>query len=55
VERVESSFFEDKSRFPPGTVKFDCALLMRDIEHEWHSREPLVCSAQIHWGSRMAG
>jgi len=55
VERVESSFFEDESRFPPGTVKFDCALLMRRIEHEWHSREPLVCSASIHRGSRKAG
>jgi hypothetical protein len=41
VERVESSFFEDRSRFPPGSVEFDCALLMRGIDHEWHGREPL--------------
>jgi hypothetical protein len=38
VERVESSFFEDRSRFPPGSVQLDCALLMRGIEHEWHAR-----------------
>jgi len=35
VQRVHSSFFDDKSLFPRGTVEFDCALLMRNIEHEW--------------------
>ena len=35
VEMVESSFFENKSIFPEGSVKFDNALLMKDIEHEW--------------------
>lgn len=44
VEEVESSFFEDESRFPPGTVEFDCALLMRGIQHEWHGQEDLCCA-----------
>ena len=35
VEKVESSFFEDKSIFPEGSIKFDNALLMKNIEHEW--------------------
>lgn len=35
VEEVFSSYFMDETRFPEGSVKFDCALLMRDIEHEW--------------------
>ena len=35
VEKVSSSFFEDESIFPKGAVKFDNALLMKDIEHEW--------------------
>ena len=35
VESVSSSFFEDMTRFPKGTVELDCALLMRSIEHEW--------------------
>lgn len=35
VECVQSSFFEDKSVFPEGSVKFDNALLMKNIEHEW--------------------
>lgn len=35
VESVHSSFFEDQSIFPLGSVKFDNALLMKDIEHEW--------------------
>jgi hypothetical protein len=41
VDRVESSFFGDRALFPPGPVEFDCALLMRGIEHEWHGREQL--------------
>jgi hypothetical protein len=35
VEEVHSSFFEDKNIFPEGSVKFDNALLMKSIEHEW--------------------
>jgi len=41
VESVQSSFFEDESIFPTGSVKFDNALLMRDIEHEWIGLERL--------------
>lgn len=41
INAVTSSFFEDRRRFPDGTVEFDCALLMRDIAHEWRAREPL--------------
>ncbi|MDX5347736.1 MAG: hypothetical protein LPK19_10865, partial [Hymenobacteraceae bacterium] len=35
VEAVKSSFFEDTSVFPKGSVVFDNALLMKNIEHEW--------------------
>jgi hypothetical protein len=38
VKQVESSFFDDRSVFPQGSVQFDCALLMRGIAHEWHER-----------------
>jgi hypothetical protein len=41
IDEVQSSFFDDPQRFPPGTVTFDCALLMRGIEHEWRSRPDL--------------
>jgi hypothetical protein len=44
VEKVESSFFEDRTLFQPGSVEFDCALLMRGIEHEWHGRG-MMCAA----------
>jgi hypothetical protein len=43
VEEVASSFFEDGALFPEGSAVFDHALLMRGIEHEWHSREDLCC------------
>ncbi|MDB6065141.1 MAG: hypothetical protein JWR26_1349 [Pedosphaera sp.] len=41
VEHVYSSYFGDEKKFPRGSVDFDCALLMRDIEHEWHSAPDL--------------
>lgn len=44
VDHVSSSFFEDGSRFPLGSVEFDNALLMRDIDHEWHARDSLYCA-----------
>lgn len=44
VEEVRSSFFEDKSLFPRGSIAFDCALLMRGIEHEWHGKSDLCCA-----------
>jgi len=43
VNKIESSFFENQTMFPPGSVQFDCALLMRGIDHEWLGRESL-CS-----------
>jgi hypothetical protein len=45
VDGVESSFFENRALFPAGSVEFDCALLMRGIDHEWHGREPLCAEA----------
>lgn len=37
VNEVHSSFFENEELFPKGSVKFDNALLMTEIAHEWHS------------------
>jgi Uncharacterized conserved protein (COG2071) len=45
VSSVRSSFFEDSSLFPAGSIEFDCALLMRGIEHEWHGKVDLCCGA----------
>ncbi|MFL5327976.1 MAG: hypothetical protein ACJ8C4_03615 [Gemmataceae bacterium] len=47
VEEVRSSFFEDESRFPKGSIDFDCALLMRGIRHEWHSQSDLCCDDPV--------
>lgn len=44
IKSVYSSFFEDTERFPPGSIKFDHALIMQDIGHEWHSTEDLLIS-----------
>lgn len=39
VFRVRSSYFNDPTRFPPGSIEFDHALIMRDIRHEWRISE----------------
>ncbi len=41
VTQIRSSFFEDPVHFPDGAAQFDCALLMRNIEHEWHGKPRL--------------
>lgn len=41
VNLIESSYFADRRRFPPESVRFDSALLMTQIEHEWRGRAPL--------------
>jgi hypothetical protein len=41
VEKVESRYFEDESKFPRGSIAFDSSFLMRGIKHEWHGREML--------------
>jgi hypothetical protein len=41
VDEVYSSYFSDPARFPAGSVAFDCALLMRDINHEWLGTDDL--------------
>ncbi|MCA9069634.1 MAG: DUF2071 domain-containing protein [Planctomycetaceae bacterium] len=43
VEEMESSFFDNESQFPKGSVEFDCALLMQNIQHAWYGR-PLLCA-----------
>ena len=45
VNVVESSFFERDGRFPTGSTQFDCALLVRNVDHEWHAREQLCMTS----------
>jgi Uncharacterized conserved protein (COG2071) len=45
VGHVASSLFDDRILFPPGSIEFDSALLMRGIEHDWHGREDLCCQS----------
>ena len=43
VSSIKSTYFDDVQRFPSGSVEFDCALLMRNIKHEWHGQSDLCC------------
>jgi hypothetical protein len=38
VEEVFSSRF---AKYPEGSIKFDCALAMRNVEHEWRATDDL--------------
>lgn len=35
LSAMYSSFFANRDLFPEGSVEFDCALIMRNIAHEW--------------------
>ena len=41
VSHISSSVFDDAAKFPPGSIAFDHALLMRDIPHQWHAAKRL--------------
>ncbi len=42
VEEAHSSYFADEEKFPKGNVAFDCALIMRNIRHQWQSAPSLA-------------
>jgi hypothetical protein len=37
VTAIASSYFDDTAGFPPGSIEFDSALIMRNIPHQWES------------------
>ncbi len=42
IREIVSDYFDDRSRFPEGTIAVDSAFLMRNIEHEWIRHPELV-------------
>ncbi len=42
VDHVSSSMFDDERLFPAGTVKFDSAFLMRNVDHSWQGQPQLA-------------
>ncbi len=42
VVEARSSFFENEALFPRGSIELDCALLMRNVEHEWRAQPDLA-------------
>ena len=53
VKSVKSSFFENKKIFPEGSIEFDNALLMKNIEHEWNMKSPIkkYVNVILRWDS----
>jgi hypothetical protein len=44
VERVASSYFDDGTRFPPGTATLDSAFLMSQMTTRWRPQPQLVAA-----------
>ncbi|QBS45319.1 DUF2071 domain-containing protein [Nocardia sp. CS682] len=40
IRSVRSTIFDDPDRFPPGSAKLDCALLMRQVPATWQPLPP---------------
>lgn len=55
IDEVRSSFFDDRASFPQGTVEFDSALLMRNVDHEWRGQPDLCCSSEGVCGAPSRG
>ena len=45
AEAVSSSFFDDRSVFPASSIRFDHALIMRDIPHRWKALPDIALGA----------
>lgn len=45
VESAHCRFLSDTQQFPAGSAVLDCALLMREVAHEWYSRPDLHVAA----------
>ncbi|MEP6569728.1 MAG: DUF2071 domain-containing protein [Acidobacteriota bacterium] len=41
IRTISSSYFSDETKFPPGSIEFDHALIMKNVAHEWHSAADL--------------
>ena|SRR2546423_10090242 len=41
IQKVFSTYFADESKFPKGSIHFDNALIMKNLEHEWHTASDL--------------
>lgn len=46
IGRVSSTFYDDESLFPKGTIEFDHALIMENVEHEWHAAPDFCVGSQ---------
>ena len=41
IGKVHSTYFSDETMFPKDSIAFDHALIMRNVEHEWHTADDL--------------
>ena len=48
---VHSSYFMNHSVFPAGSVRYDHALLMRDVQHEWRALQQLEAGSRVQVGT----
>lgn len=44
VEKIRSNYFDNKDRFPEGSISFDSAMFMSGIAHQWIPISPFQIS-----------
>jgi hypothetical protein len=54
ISDVHSSWLSDTSRFPAGSTEFDCALVMRDIAHQWVIAPDLYVDPEARLAERVS-
>jgi Uncharacterized conserved protein (COG2071) len=48
VDQVHSSFYDNRERFPDGSIHLDSAFIMRNVPVEWHSLPRLPTTQRAH-------
>lgn len=47
VDRAASSFYDDRSVFPTGSIELDCALVMRKVPVRWTALAPITARSGL--------
>jgi len=54
IAEARTCLFDNEMLFPKGAAELDCALLMRNVAHEWHSRPDLYLDPRgLHLTTRV--
>ena len=47
INKIESSYFNNEKIFPKGSINFDHALLMLNLQHKWVGRSSIISEPKV--------